>query len=71
MAATWCVLMGSCNDFGQDMDTHTDGNPLSVDGGMDMLTIDLLRSMIHNLVIWHWGNGTHWAGTLACHIWHT
>lgn len=51
MAATWCVLMGSCNDFGQDMDTHTDGNPLSVDGGMDMLTIDLLRSMIHNLVI--------------------
>lgn len=33
MAATWCVLMGSCNDSGQDMDTHTDGNPLSVDGG--------------------------------------
>lgn len=23
MAATWCVLMGSCNGFGQDMDTHT------------------------------------------------
>lgn len=23
MAATWCVLMGSCDGFGQDMDTHT------------------------------------------------
>lgn len=32
MAATWCVLMGSCDGFGQDMDTHTDGDPLRVDG---------------------------------------
>lgn len=32
MAATWCVLMGSCNGFGQDMDTHTDGDPLRVAG---------------------------------------
>lgn len=37
---------------------------------MDVLTIDLLRSMTHNLVIWHWGCCTHWAGTLAWHIWH-
>lgn len=32
MAATWCVLMGSCDGFGQDMDTHTDGDPLRVAG---------------------------------------
>lgn len=32
MVATWCVLMGSCDGFGQDMHTHThtDGNPLRV-----------------------------------------
>lgn len=34
MAATWCVLMGSCDGFGQDMlshtHTHTDGDPLRV-----------------------------------------
>lgn len=28
MAATWGVLMDSCDGFGQDMDTHTDGDPL-------------------------------------------
>lgn len=33
-----------------------------------MLTIDLLRSMIHNLVIGQWGSCSHRAGTLA---WHT
>lgn len=38
---------------------------------MDVLTIDLLRSMIHNLVIWHWGSYSHWAGTSAWHIGHT
>lgn len=38
---------------------------------MDVLTIDLLRSMIHNLVIWHWESCTHWAGTLTWHIGHT
>lgn len=32
---------------------------------MDVLAIDLLRSMLHNLVIWHWESCTHWAGTVA------
>lgn len=30
-----------------------------------MLTIDLLRSMIHNLVIGQWGTCSHRAGTVA------
>lgn len=35
---------------------------------MDVLTIDLLRSMIHNLVIGQWGSCSHRAGTLAWHM---
>lgn len=31
MAATWCVLMGSCDGSEQDMDTYTDGDPLTAD----------------------------------------
>lgn len=70
MAATWCVLMGSCDGSGQDMDTHR-WRPTESGWEMDVPTIDLLRSMIHNLVIWHWGSCTHWAGTSAWHIGHT
>lgn len=32
MAATWSVLVGSCDSFGQDMNTHTDGDPHRVNG---------------------------------------
>lgn len=32
MAATWSVLVGSCDSFGQDMNTHTDGDPQRVNG---------------------------------------
>lgn len=31
MAATWSVLVGACEGCGQDMVTHTDGDPLRVD----------------------------------------
>ena len=69
MAATWCVLMGSCNGIGQDVDTHR-WRPTESWREMDVLSIDLLRSMICNLVIWHWGSCTDWADTLALYIWH-
>lgn len=46
--------------------THTHRwRPTESGQEMDMLTIDLLRSMIHNLVIGQWGTCSHRAGTVT------
>lgn len=66
MAATWWVPMGPFDGSGQDMNTHTHRwRPTESGQEMDMLTIDLLRSMIHNLVIGQWGTCSHRAGTVT------
>lgn len=71
MAATWCVLMGSCDGFGQDMDTHTDGDPLRVAGRW---TCWLLICSDQWFTTWSSDTGgvpptelAHWLGTLGTH----
>lgn len=71
MAATWCVLMGSCDGFGQDMDTHTDGDPLRVDGRW---TCWLLICSDQWFTTWSSDTGgvaptelAHWLGTFGTH----
>lgn len=71
MAATWCVLMGSCDGFGQDMDTHTDGDPLRMAGKW---TCWLLICSDQWFTTWSSDTGgvaptelAHWLGTLGTH----
>lgn len=71
MAATWGVLMGSCDGFGQDMDTHTDGDPLRVAWRW---TCWLLICSDQWFTTWSPDTGgvaptelAHWLGTLGTH----